>query len=93
VRRHFVGGRPGSDKSADLSRPKGDGETERGGDVETGKIFSFAPSPPLPPLPLFFSSGDTYDRLRVLRDLSHCKSPRQVFYQIIDVFDADREAN
>jgi hypothetical protein len=31
--------------------------------------------------------------LRVLRDLSHRKSLRQVFDQIINIFDADREAD
>ena len=37
--------------------------------------------------------GDTYRGLRVLTSLSHGKGLRQVFNQIIYIFDADREAH
>src|SRR5262245_32127863 len=54
-------------------------------------LFAF-----LPPPPVSLSSsllGHTYRGLRVLTSLSHCKSARQVFDQIIDIFDPDREAH
>ena len=86
----FVGGQDGSDKSADLPRRTRDGRETR----ELKKI-RFSLSPLSPPLPFSLSSllGRTHCGLRVLTGLSHCERPRQVFDQIIDVFDADREAH
>src|SRR5215831_19041996 len=74
-----------------LAAPKEDKETGGGGDKEN-QIF-FVPLSPCLPLSLSSSLlGHTYRGLRVLKTLSHCKSARQVFDQIIDIFDADREA-
>ena len=75
-----------------LAAPKEDKETGGEGDKEN-QIFFVSLSPCLP---LSLSSsllGHTYRGLRVLTGLSHCKSARQVFDQIIDIFDSDREAH
>src|SRR5262245_50372858 len=75
-----------------LAAPKEDKETGGEGDKEN-QIF-FVPLSPCLPLSLSSSPlGHTYRGLRVLISLSHCKSARQVFDQIIDIFDADREAH
>jgi hypothetical protein len=90
----FVGGLAGSDKSADLSRPpEGDGATGGQGDQE--KFFCRL-VPPSPCLSLLLSPSllsHAHCGLWALRDLSHRKSLRQVFDQIINIFDADREAH
>ena len=94
----FVGGLAGSDKSADLSRPpkkKGrQGEVETGSHGKSDHCCSRIPGLPSPCLPFFFIFlSHAHCGLWVLRDLSHRKSLRQVFDQIINIFDADREAH
>jgi hypothetical protein len=69
---------------------RGDGAT---GGWATKKIF-FRPTSPSPvaPSPRRPSLlGRTYRGLRGSAGLSHCESARQIFNQIIDIFDADRD--
>ena len=93
----FVGGLDGSDKSADLHRPQGrQGDKERWRQGVRENLIIVAHNPlPLPLLVSLFSSllSHAHCGLRVLTDLSHRKRLRQVFNQIINIFDAYREAH
>ena len=92
-----AGGQAGSDKSANLSRPQGrQGDKERWRQGVMENLTIVVHDTLVSPLLVFLSSAllrDAHHGLRVLRDLSHCKSLRQIFDQIINIFDADRKTH
>jgi hypothetical protein len=74
----FVGGRAGSDKSADLPRPQGrQGDKERWRQGVMENLTIVVHDPLVSPLLVSLSSSllsHAHCGLSVLRDLSHCKS-------------------
>ena len=73
---------------------KGDKERWRQGLMENLTIVVHDPL--VSPLLVSLASSllsHAHSGLRGLRDLSHCKRLRQVFNQIINIFDADRKTH